>query len=64
MKRISKQQLNKTGSWDNFYQNAESWFNTMGYSTEAMIYPNKEKVKSHIQSNETAVFLTLYQKTY
>jgi hypothetical protein len=28
----------------------------MGYPTEAVIYPNEEKVKSHIQSNETATF--------
>ncbi|MBA7519892.1 hypothetical protein ES705_11980 [subsurface metagenome] len=47
---------NCTGSWSEYPQNAESWFNTMGYPTEAMLYPNEVKVKSHIQSTETAVF--------
>jgi hypothetical protein len=47
---------NCTGVWTDWYQNAESWFNTMGYPTEAVIYPNEAKVKSHIQSYETAMF--------
>ena len=35
---------NCTGSWSSeWHQNAESWFNTMGYPTEAMLYPNEEK---------------------
>ena len=47
---------NCTGAWTDWYQNAESWFETMGYPTEAVVYPNDAKVKSHIQSYETAMF--------
>ena len=47
---------NCSGVWTELYQNAESWFNTMGYPTEAVVYPNEAKVKSHIQSYETAMF--------
>ena len=47
---------NCTGAWTEWYHNAESWFNTMGYPTEAVLYPNEAKVKSHIQSYETAMF--------
>jgi hypothetical protein len=42
-------------SWDSWYQNAEYWFNTMGYSTETSVWPNHSKIQSHIQSTETAV---------
>lgn len=47
---------NCTGAWEEWHQNAESWFNTMGYPTEAVVYPNEAKVKSHIQGYETAMF--------
>ena len=47
---------NCSGVWTELYQNAESWFNTMGYPTEAEVYPNEVKVRSHIQSYETAMF--------
>ena len=44
------------GVWYEWYKNAEFWFNEMGYSTEAVEWPTEEKIKSHIQSNETAMF--------
>ncbi|CAD6495168.1 MAG: hypothetical protein EMLJLAPB_01260 [Candidatus Argoarchaeum ethanivorans] len=47
---------NCSGVWTELYQNAESWFNTMGYPTEAVVYPNEAKIKSHIQSYETVMF--------
>ena len=43
-------------AWDEWYLNAEQWFARMGYSTEDTIWPTKEKIKSHIQSSETAMF--------
>ncbi len=43
-------------SWDDWYQNAESWFNTMGYNTEPVLWPDHAKIQEHISSNETAVF--------
>jgi len=44
------------GAWYAWYQNAEFWFNEMGYSAESACWPTKDKIKSHIQSNETAMF--------
>jgi len=44
------------GVWYNWYKNAEFWFSEMGYSTESVEWPTEEKIKSHIQSNETATF--------
>ena len=46
-------------SWHNWYLSARSWFNTMGYSTEAVEWPTKTKLQSHIQSTETAMFYEL-----
>ena len=48
-----------SGGWYGWAQNAEYWFNTMGYDTEYVVWPTEEKVKSHIQSNETAMFYEL-----
>ena len=45
-----------SGAWTDLYQNAASWFNTMGYPTEEVEWPSWEKIKSHIQSYETAMF--------
>ena len=45
-----------SGAWTAWYQNAESWFNTMGYPTEAVEWPTEAKVRSHIQSTGTAMF--------
>jgi len=41
--------------WTNWYQNAQSWFNNMGYSTETAVFPNKDKFKSQISSTDVAV---------
>jgi len=48
-----------SGTWISWYQNAEYWFNEMGYSTEAIEWPTEAKVKSHIQSCATAMFYEL-----
>jgi hypothetical protein len=45
-----------SGAWTDFYQNASSWFNTMGYPTEEVEWPSWEKIRSHIQSYETVMF--------
>ena len=42
--------------WNAWYTNARDWFETMGYPTEDVYWPTEEKVKSHIQSNYTAMF--------
>ena len=47
---------NCTGAWYDWYTNAENWFEEMGYSTERVKYPSEAKVKSHVQSHETAMF--------
>lgn len=47
------------GAWTGLYQNAATWFETMGYPTEAVQWPTEAKVQSHIQSTETAVFYEL-----
>jgi hypothetical protein len=47
------------GAWNSYYQNAEYWFNTMGYYTEGVIWPTEEKVRSHVQSCSTAMFYEL-----
>jgi len=48
-----------SSGWGSWYLNAKNWFNAMGYSTEAVMWPTHEKVQSHIQSNETAMFYEL-----
>ena len=48
-----------SGAWDAWYQNAENWFNAMGYPTEAVKYPTEAKIQSHVQSTETAMFYEL-----
>jgi hypothetical protein len=47
------------GAWTSWSQNAEWWFNAMGYSTEEIEWPTEAKVQSHIQSDETAMFYEL-----
>ena len=43
-------------SWGINYQNAEYWFNEMGYDTEAVEWPTKSHIQSHIQSNTLIMF--------
>ncbi len=50
-------------SWENQYLNAESWFNEMGYNTEAVEWPTKAKIQSHIQSNELKMFYEIAHGT-
>ena len=45
-----------SGNWTSWYLNARNWFETMGYPTEAVKWPTKEKVQSHIQNTKTAMF--------
>jgi hypothetical protein len=53
-----------SGAWTEFYQNAEYWFNTMGYSTEAATWPDQLEVKSHVQSCSTAMFYEIAHGMY
>lgn len=47
------------GWWNSHCQNAEDWFNTMGYYTEGVVWPTEEKVRSHVQTCSTAMFYEL-----
>jgi hypothetical protein len=47
------------GSWDAWYQNAQWWFDVMGYDTEAVRWPTQATVQSHVQSDTTAMFYEL-----
>ncbi len=47
------------GAWTAWSHNAESWFNTMGYTTEHVVWPTEQKVQGHVQSTETALFYEL-----
>lgn len=42
-----------------YAENAEDWFETMGYNTEMVDCPNDAKVQGHIQSDSTAMFYEL-----
>jgi hypothetical protein len=44
------------GGWDDFYENAYAWFDSMGYITEAVYQPRLDKVQSHVQSVTTSLF--------
>jgi hypothetical protein len=48
-----------SGGWTSWYLSARDWFNTMGYSTEAVYWPTEDKIKSHIRSHQTALFYEL-----
>jgi len=47
------------GGWTSWYTNAANWFNTMGYSTEAIKWPALEDIRGHIKSDHTAMFYEL-----
>jgi len=57
-----------TEAWNGYYKDgdrsARYWFDIMGYSTEAMKWPTEEKVKSHIQSDSTAMFYEIAHSRY
>ena len=48
-----------SGIWGDWYENAEDWFTTMGYCTHGLAWPTEDKLRSQIQSNQTAVFYEL-----
>jgi len=45
--------------YDPYALNAQSWFNTMGYSTEALDNPDEPLIQAHISNCETALFYEL-----
>ena len=47
------------GAWTAWYQNAATWFNTMGYTTEAVEWPTLEQIRGHVRSDHTAMFYEL-----
>ena len=48
-----------SGVWRIWYENAQEWFDVMGYSTETAESPTEAKVQGHIQSQSTAMFYEL-----
>ena len=52
------------GAWTAWYQNAESWFNTMGYVTEGIQWAEKAEIRSHVKSGTTAMFYELNHGGY
>jgi hypothetical protein len=47
------------GAWTTWYTNAATWFNTMGYTTEAVKWPTLEQIRGHVKSDQTAMFYEL-----
>jgi hypothetical protein len=47
------------GAWTAWYQNAATWFNTMGYDTESVQWPTNEQIRAHVKSDSTAMFYEL-----
>ncbi|MFZ1946931.1 MAG: hypothetical protein WAW06_05245 [bacterium] len=45
-----------SGDWRAWSQNAEAWFEAMGYDTEGLVGPTLEQIRSHVKSDHTAVF--------
>jgi hypothetical protein len=48
-----------SGSWDSWYESAEYWFNLMGYSCEAVVWPSSGIIQGHVQSTSTGMFYEL-----
>ena len=48
-----------SGGWTAWYESGRDCFEAMGYTTEAVRWPTEDKVRGHIQSDETAVFYEL-----
>jgi hypothetical protein len=48
-----------SGAWDSWSGNADTWFNTMGYSTEEIIWPEQSEVQARVQSTTVAMFYEL-----
>jgi hypothetical protein len=47
------------GAWSAWSSHAVGWFNTMGYSTEHIVWPEEEEIRGHVESTETAMFYEL-----
>jgi len=47
------------GAWTSWYQNAETWFENMGYTTEGVKWPTLEQIRGHVKSDHTAMFYEL-----
>lgn len=47
------------GTWDSWYQNAEFWFNAMGYICDAEEWPTRGMIQNHIQNTSTGMFYEL-----
>ncbi|MBN1816661.1 MAG: right-handed parallel beta-helix repeat-containing protein [Sedimentisphaerales bacterium] len=48
-----------SSSWNAWYRSAENWFNTLGYPTEAVLYPSEAKMREHIASEKMVLFYEL-----
>jgi hypothetical protein len=48
-----------SGAWTSWSDNAETWFNTMGYTTEEIVWPVLAEVEGHVSSTEIAMFYEL-----
>jgi hypothetical protein len=48
-----------SSGWFSWYGNARDWFNTMGYTSEAVQYPDQAKMTEEIQSMRNTLFYEL-----
>ncbi|MFH1313817.1 MAG: hypothetical protein ABIJ00_11410 [Candidatus Eisenbacteria bacterium] len=48
-----------SGAWTSWSQNAETWFNTMGYVTDEIVWAALSEIRSHVKSDNTALFYEL-----
>jgi len=48
-----------SGGWFSWYLNARTWFDTMGYTTEAVQYPDQVKMIEKTQSLDVSAFYEL-----
>ena len=53
-----------SGGWYSWYQNAETWFNAMGYSTDGTFWPELSRIRSHVKSDTTAMFYEIGHGDY
>ena len=48
-----------SGGWTSWSNNAETWFNAMGYDTQEIVWPTEEQIEGHVSSTGTAMFYEL-----
>ncbi|HVP57111.1 MAG TPA: hypothetical protein VMU02_03350 [bacterium] len=53
-----------TTDWQAWSRNAASWFTTMGYGTQSVIYPTLEQIRGHVKSDQTAMFFEIAHGDY